>query len=358
MDQSHRYQFFLKANEAWDAVYAACASATTSISFEHFILRDDAAGGRFIELFKRKAKEGVRVRLLLDAIGSAELFQAHLNDEFKEAGVELIFFNSIIPLTWSHYTPWFFRDHRKLIVVDSKQAITGGVCFQEHMTDWRDTVVVIEGPVVTDMERSFDYMWTYAEKRGTLPRVREFLDEARRFLFLPSMPWRRRRTLYYELVERIEKATRRIWLSTPYFVPDRRLFHALRRAAKRGVAVTLLLPERSDNMLVDLGTRSNFERTLAAGIRILLYQPHVLHAKTGVIDDWATIGSLNLDHASLQYNFEGNLVSTEPGFVAALASHFKNDLKRSNALTAATWKQRHLSDRFLEWLVRPIRFVL
>lgn len=354
---THTYTLFRLAHEAWDAAYEACEDARSSIHFENFILRDDALGRKFIELFKRKAREGVIVKVLLDSIGSAELLQLHLDNEITEAGGELIFFNSVIPGTLSHYTPWFFRDHRKLIVVDGKTAFTGGVCFQEHMREWRDTAVRIEGLVVAEMERSFLDMWRYAKKEGPLPRSRA-LPRGEEFSFLGNAPLRGRRALYLELLARVASAKRTVLLTTPYFVPTLRLSAALRRAARRGVDVRLLVPLYSDMKLNDIATESHFTSLLKTGIEVLRYTPDVVHTKAAVIDGWATLGSLNLDNLSLRYNFEANLCSEDAGFVAALEKQFEDDATESQHLMLEQWRKRPLYAKFLELLVRPFRFLL
>lgn len=353
----HSPTFFLRAKDAWDAAYEACKNARSSISFENFILIDDKAGRPFIELFKQKANEGVNVRLLLDAVGSSELLQLHLDNELEKAGAEIVFFNSVIPGMLSHRTPWFFRDHRKLIVIDSSIAFTGGVCFQEHMADWRETTVRVEGAVAKEMEKAFGEMWEYAHKRSKLPRERAKL-EGRTHAFLTNSPLPRRRHLYYELVERARNAKEKIFLTTAYFVPDRRLMRLLLRAAKRGVSVRILLPRTSDIALIDIASRSYFDRLLRAGVRIFLYEPAMLHAKTAAIDGVGMVGSMNLDHLSLQYNFEGNLVSSDEAFVAALYRQFDGDCKKSEELSLGAWRKRPWHDRLLEYLIRPVRFLL
>ncbi|MDP3958372.1 MAG: phospholipase D-like domain-containing protein [bacterium] len=356
--EPHAYKFFLRAKDAWDGAYAACEGAKRSILFENFILVDDSVGRRFIDLFKKKAREGVKVRLLLDAVGSSELLHLHLDNELERSGAELVFFNSVIPGMLSHRTPWFFRDHRKLIVVDSEIAFTGGVCFQEHMADWRETTARAEGPVAEEMEQAFDEMWEYAHKRGKLSRERVRLGGARKHAFLGNAPLPRRRHLYHELLERVRSAKERIFLTTAYFAPNRRLLRALLRAARRGVTVRLLLPRTSDIMLINIASRSYFDRLLRAGVRIFLYGPEMLHAKAAVIDGFGTVGSMNLDHLSLQYNFEGNLVSSDDGFVGALRRQFDGDSAEAEEVTLAKWRARPWHDRLLEYAVRPVRFLL
>jgi len=217
---THTYRFFSHVHAAWHAIYDACAQARTSIVFEHYIFIDDESGRPLIDLFKRKVKEGVSVKVLLDALGSTQVFPFPLEVELQAAGVEIEFFNSLIPGTFHYYNSWYFRDHRKIVVIDSTIAFTRGVCFQEHMKEWRDTCVRIEGPVVHDMERSFIIMWKRSKKLWRERERRTRLDEHTPFAFLTNQPFVRRRFLYYELLERVKKARRSIRFTTPYFVPN------------------------------------------------------------------------------------------------------------------------------------------
>lgn len=355
----HTYNFFSHTHIAWEAIYEACKEARTSILFEHYIFIDDQSGRPLIDLFKQKVKEGVRVKMLLDALGSTQIFPFSLEKELKEAGVEIVFFNTLIPYTFHYLNWWFFRDHRKIVVIDSKTAFTGGVCFQEHMRDWRDTCVRIEGPVVRDMERSFDIMWQRAKKVSRERERRTRLDDNTPFVFLTNEPFLRWRFLYHELLEQIKKAKRCIRLTTPYFAPNGKLLRALRRAARRGTEVSLLVPKNSDRSLVDLATQSYFAELLKVGIKIYRGGDPFNHTKAGTVDgEWGTLGSLNLDSASLRYNFEANLVTSDSVFVSALDEQFERDLESAELLEAAVWRNRSSYIKLLEICIHPIRFLL
>ena len=357
---THNYRFFLYVHEAWDAIYQACLNAQTSIVFDHFILVDDKSGRPFINLFKEKVKAGITVKILLDAVGSPQVFPFSLGTELKEAGVEIEFFNTLIPGSLGHYTPWFFRDHRKVIVIDSTIGFTGGVCFQEHMREWRDTCVRIEGPVVSDMERSFYVMWARTRKeRGERERRLKLDDITRPFVFLTNEPFVRRRFLYYELLERIKQAECSIYFTTPYFVPNRKLLRALRRAARRGVSISLLIPLSSDHRFIDLAARSYFDELLKAGVNIYFGGRPLNHTKAGTVDQkWGTLGSLNLDYVSLRYNFEANLVTSDEEFVSLLNAQFLNDCQKAQKVEASVWRKRSFAQKLLEFCITPVRFLL
>lgn len=359
MSGGHSYQFSLYAHEMWRAIFDVCSTATKSILFEHFILVDDEHGRPLINLLKKKALEGVKIRVLLDAVGSSHLFQNHLEKEFSSVGIELIFFNTIIPWTRRYQATVFFRDHRKLIIVDSKVAFTGGVCFEAYMRDWRDTAVKIEGSIVLDMEKSFEIMWRRAELKTHKRERRTEVSFEKPFVFMTSSPFPRKRYLYYELLKRLKRAKVEVKLTTPYFVPNHRLLRALRSAARRGVSVSLLIPEKGDHPIVDLAASTYFESLLKVGVKIFLTSSPFNHTKAGTIDgEWGTIGSLNLDYVSLRYNFEANIVTIDKNFVSELDSHFLVDVSKARQLNREEWEKRSWHVKLREYLIRPFRFLL
>ncbi len=359
VSHNHSYTFFLYAHEMWSSLFDACSKATTSILFEHFILVDDAYGRPLINLLKQKSKEGVKIRVLLDAVGSSHLFQAHLEKEFFDAGIEFIFFNTLIPWTKRYQATVFFRDHRKLIVIDSKVAFTGGVCFEAYMRDWRDTSVRIEGSIIADMEKAFEIMWRRAQLKTHKREKRAEISFEKPYGFMTNSPFPRKRHMYYELIKRLKRAKREVKLTTPYFVPNHRLLRALRSAARRGVDVSLLVPQKSDHPLVDLATSTYFETLLKAGVKIFLTSEPFNHTKAGTIDgEWGTIGSLNLDYVSLRYNFEANIVTLDGGFVSELNTQFLMDESKSKRLDIQEWQKRSWHVRVPEYLIRPFRFLL
>lgn len=348
----HHYNY-----ESWEAIAAALESARTSIDIEHFIFKQGGVGDALIAILLRKAKAGVRVRLLLDAIGSVELAAGNLAKTCAEAGIALRFFNSIIPLSVSHHTPLFFRDHQKLIVVDGERGMTGGVCIDERMRQWRDTLITLSGPAVEDMRASFEHMWKLARKEHRLrdmPR-RPRKDEH----YLVDMPFSTRRPAYKELRRAIRNAKRYLYLTTPYFVPPHRLIRLIKGARKRGVDVRILLPTQSDARFVDIAAESYFENLLLVGVRVYRYLPSNLHAKISIIDDaWSMVGSHNLDHLSFQYNFEGSFITTDPQVAIDLRAQFEKDTAHSREITQPLWQKRGWRARLLEVLIWPLSFFM
>jgi cardiolipin synthase len=301
----------------------------------------------------RKARQGVRVRLLLDGGGSFGVFVSGLPEEMQSAGVQVRFFNPISPWRVSNIFSWYFRDHRKIIVVDGKIGHVGGVCIEQIMADWRDTHLRIQDPVVGEMQEAFERMWEYVAKGGK----RSFPKPASRsadLSFLTNSPRLRQRFVYWALINVIRGSTSHVYLTSPYFIPDPRFFRALRAAARRGVDVCLLVSGPSDHPFVDIASNSYYQRAFRAGIRIFRYQSRRLHAKAAVVDGkWATIGTTNLDNLSLLFNYEGNIATTNDKMISQLAAQFQEDLKNARELTRKEWRQRPRLQKFLEKIMWP-----
>ncbi len=346
---STQWKFFLDSESAWEAMLADIESARESVLLEQFILETDLIGSRFLTLLQKKAREGIKVHVLLDSAGSLNFFTSSLWKNYSEPNLSITFFNSLIPWTIGSHTPWYFRDHQKLLVVDSRVAFTGGICLGDEMKTWRDTHVRIEGPVVEKMAWMFHRMYNRALKKN--PKSEKFGPKsAGGFNYITSSPLPRRRFLYYRLTDVLRNAMKRISISTPYFIPDRRILRILQLATRRGVEVSILIPEISDNPIVDFSSRSFFSKLLKTGVRLYLYRERMMHAKTIVVDDdWSSVGSLNFDNISLKYNFEGNIVSTNRQFTSDLASHFAEDLKNAKEVLPAEWKRRSFALKVIEW---------
>jgi cardiolipin synthase len=274
-------------------------------------------------------------------------------------GIQMKFFNPIQPWRIGNIASWFLRDHRKILVVDGTIAHTGGAGIEAHMENWRDTNVRIIGPVVAEIQKDFSQMWDLLPSRK-FSDLEPVFHAGEDFSFLTNSPRFRRRYIYHDLRRSIGKAKRYIYLTSPYFVPSIKIFTALCKAAQRGVDVRILLSESSDVRTADIATGSYFLLALGAGIKIYRYDPSaVFHSKTGVIDDvWGSVGSANIDNLSLLLNFEGNIRSTDAGFIAELKQQFLNDLSSAKLLDKESWAHRPFSRKVLEVISWPIHSIL
>ncbi len=251
----------------------ACESAARTIDLEIFIFTPDAIGQRFINVCAKKAAEGVKVRFLWDAAGSFTFFQSSIIEDMKKKGIELRFFKTFFPgfLSMHRYTSWYFRDHRRTMVIDGKIGFTGSTSIENRFIPWRDTTVRIEGPVVKDMSYSFEQMWARALGKRVAKRPEEFKSDFS-FEYLGHTPVPKTRHLYRRVLDAIRSADKRLWITVPYFVPTHKLARVIRLAAHRGVDVKIILPAASDFPTVDLGARTFFHQLLKAGVKIFLYE--------------------------------------------------------------------------------------
>ncbi len=337
----------------------ACRTATVSIDFEIFIFTPDEIGQRFIDVCAEAAQRGVKVRFIWDAAGSFMFFRTGIIEELKAKNIELVFFKTFFPgFSKVHsYKSWYFRNHKRTLVIDGKRAFTGSTCIETRATPWRDTMVEVEGAVVLDMQDSFNYMWQRAKDRRSSRKITGRRD--RDFEYIHNSPMPRRRFLNKRVIEAIRGAEKSICIATPYFAPHHKLARVIRLAAHRGVDVKIMLPVASDFPLVDTGARTYFHQLLKVGVRIFLYRSPLLHVKSVVVDgEWSTIGTLNLDHISLMYNFEANLVSTNRKFAEELEGHFAADLENCEEVTFEEWNNRFFIEKIATFLVKFIRVFL
>ncbi len=351
-----KWTLYADNDEAWKAMLDACANAKESIVLEQFIFMKDDFGDKLIEICAERAKNGVNVRFLWDAAGSFTFFGTNVVEELGKIGIEVLFWRTLIPSYFKipDFRSWYLRNHRRTLVIDEQIGFTGSISVMDRMKNWRDTNVRLEGPVVKEMMSAFERMWARANKRKVIPERTRARDPE--FRYVTNYPSPGRRHLYSTIVEALRGAKNYVYITTPYFVPTHRMARVLALAAQRGVDVRIILPEKSDYFAVDLGARSFFSLLLRSGARIFLYEGNMIHSKSIVVDGtWATVGSLNLDNASLLYNFEANIITTNSKFAEELSAHFVHDLGESTEVKKEDWFNRFFIERFPEQLIKLVR---
>ncbi|MGD9650485.1 MAG: phosphatidylserine/phosphatidylglycerophosphate/cardiolipin synthase family protein [Dongiaceae bacterium] len=359
-DNATQLQFYLTSGEAWEAMYRDCEAAAATIDFEQYILQDDGIGKRFLNLFIAKAKEGVKVRLILDKVGARKLYRSVAVNELEKQGGQVEFYNPIGVLNLFFPKTWFPRTHMKTVIIDSKTAYLGGVCFADEMCDWRDTQLRINGKMVKDIEEDFTAIWRRV-KEGIKTRPRPYPPLHEPLRYVASRPLSRAHPspLYTELLLKIRQAKKRVYLVSPYFLPPWRLRRHLRAAIKRGVEVRIIMGGKTDSSFTDHVSHSYFPRWLGLGMHLHLYRKNVMHAKYSIIDDdWATIGSTNMDYLSLLRNREGNIVTCDPALIAELLAHFKNDLSHSIEANWAFWRKIPRRHKIIGYLGRSLKKIM
>jgi cardiolipin synthase len=352
-DETHAWHFYLSPGAAWAAMYDDCEKAQESIELEQYILENDPLGQKFLNLFIQKAKQGVKIKILCDRIGSHALSGSPLMTELRDSGGIFRFYNSFTFVDLLRLRRWLPRTHAKMLVVDAV-AYIGGVCWAERMKDWRDTQIRIRGPVVQQIKKAIsDDISAPRRFRVVAPMP------ASDFQYIQSEPRFFQHNIYRAVIGALCQAKQYVYISSAFFIPPRRLRRLLRQAALDGVQVVVLVPEHSDFWLADWVSLSYAPRLLKAGVRIFHYQPTVLHNKIVMVDDaWATIGSSNMDTLSFFRNRESNLIVANKDAIAEMKKDFLNDLHRSKELTLGGLKEIPLWKRMAAHVGRLFRSVL
>ena len=353
---AYPFTLYKSTHEAWTHMLRECELAEKTIFIEQYIFQDDEIGKQFINIFKEKVSKGIKVRILADMVGSYNFYNSELPFELHKLGIEVRFFNVISPWRIHNFTSWFFRNHKKTLIIDNKVAFTGGTGVGFHMGLWRDTTARLEGNVAVEIGESFEEMWWQVEDKRLVTRIRKLQKNKQKRDFITNSPFVSKRFLYYVFMESLRNAKKSIYLTTPYFIPDRRLRRILRLAAHRGVDVKIIVPKIIDVPVVESASHSLYDDLLKSGVRIFKYHPAILHAKTAIIDnEWATFGSFNLDSLSFLYNYEANVVTLDTKFIVEINKQFVDDLKWSDEVLYEKWKKRGFHQKFLELLTSTIR---
>jgi cardiolipin synthase len=331
--------------ETFDALVAAIAQAEHHVHLEYYLFEPDMTGTRLRNALIERAHAGVRVRLLLDAIGSSRLGEPYL-DEMRAAGVEIVFFHRTRLRLRRLWRPRLnYRNHRKIAVIDGRIGFTGGVNISDEENErlrdnaFHDLHVRVEGELVRWLQLTFAEDWTYACGR---PPVDDTLWPATepgpiKALALPAGPDSPWEAIHRVMVAAISQARTRVWLCTPYFVPTEAARQALTSAAMRGVDVRLLVPVMSDSRWVSAAARSYYDELHAAGAKVYEY-PRMAHSKALLVDaDVAILGSSNFDNRSFRLNFELCVLFEDADVGAALAAEFNHDLALAQQVT---WPRR------------------
>jgi cardiolipin synthase A/B len=345
--------------DLYDDMLQAIAGARRQVLLESYIWKGDEVGERFKQALYDAAARGVDVYAIYD--GFANLV---VSPRFKH------FRPPVRVLRYPVYSAGlrFFdlrrygRDHRKILVVDDEVAFVGGYNIgSAYATEWRDTHVRVTGPGVWDLKRAFADFWNLHRRDhhgGPLqvdapptwePRIRVHRNVPRLWMF-PI------RAMYLEAINR---ATRNVYLTQAYFIPDNDFVHALGAAAERGVDVKILVPATSNHVVADWLSRGFYGELLDAGAEIWRYQGAMVHAKTATVDGaWSTVGTANIDRLSMTGNYEVNVEFIDPAMAEEMERIFTTDLRNCEQLTRAVWENRGVHKKFTEAFLAPLRPLL
>jgi cardiolipin synthase len=347
----------------FEAIFQAIESARHYVIVQFFIVRDDALGEMFKDALITKAKQGVRVYFLYDSIGSFDLPHRYVA-ALRAGGVEMHPFAT--NRRFVNRLQLNFRNHRKIVSVDGERAFVGGhnvgieyLGGRAPLSPWRDTHIEVRGPAVASIQFVFTEDWYWATQQ--LPEFdmpapspgAPADDQGMHCLVVPSGPADKQETCSLFFVETINAARERIWITTPYLVPDEAVFSALRLAVLRGVDVRILIPCRRDHRVVFAASKLYAYDSLRAGIRIFRYQPGFLHQKVILIDSVAAaIGSANLDNRSFRLNFEIMVLTVDHRFAQEVETMLLNDFAESLEIDRNEYRQASALRRVLMHVAR------
>jgi len=350
-------------DEIFPAMLDSIRAATSTVDLMTFVYWRGDIAIEFARVMSERARAGIRVRLLIDALGG-RLIDKDLVDDMSDAGVQVEWFRK--PLVKSPFKS-NHRCHRKVCVVDGRVGFTGGVGIAQEWcgdardeTEWRDTHLRVEGPAVDGLQSAFIQDWAESG--------RPLYDDRDQFPEQPqpgsstvqivrgsaSLGWDDMQSAFHVL---LESAQQRLRLATAYFAPDDDFLDTLCAAPGRGVEVDLLLPgPHADKRVCQLASEAAYARLVDCGVRVWTFQPSMLHAKVMTIDRCAAVvGSSNFNRRSLDHDEEAVLIALDREIAATLDDHLEQDLSRSEQIDLARWRDRSRPQRVLETATKPIR---
>ena len=396
---SHKEQLFFNGYDYFTALLDSIKKATDCVDLETYIFLQDSLGKKIIDALRHAAQKKVKVRLLIDGAGTPN-WDRNISEQLEREGIQNRVFHPLPWRSWQWslakinasflrkfmYLLFHFnsRNHRKTCIIDNKKVFIGSFNIRGDYFDakqqetWRDTGICLHHVDLTAINNAFLSAWDHSsiKKRlklifkifqGVINRKRRQLAECAELwqqqhdtdsIIRLNHTWQWRHFLYKNLLQKIQSAKKKIWITNAYFVPDNFLLRRLRTAAQRGLDVRILLPKNADIPFMPWASSFFYQNLLKSGVRIFEYLPKLLHAKTVIIDDWMLVGSSNLNHRSLLHDLEVDVnVQTEES-KRALEAQFLNDLQSAEEILLTNWQKRPLWQKIIGRLVLYLKYWL
>lgn len=367
LTSNNKIEVLTNGEDTFASIIEAIEKAKHHIHLEYFIIKDSEIGEKIKRLLITKVKQGVKVRVIYDAVGCWKLSDGFIND-LAGAGVEIHPFHpSLFPLFSRDFN---YRNHRKIVVVDGKVGFLGGINIGDEYLGkskkfgfWRDTHLKIEGEAVSILQLIFFSGWNHVIKEE-LPYNMDYYppyetvgDTLTQIVASgPDSSWFNMMQAYFKMITTTEE---RIWISTPYLVPNEAVLTALKTAALSGVDVRIIIPLKADHFTAYWATQDNIEELLEAKVKIYKYTRGFIHAKVILVDDiCVSIGTANLDYRSLELNYEVNAFMYDKNIVGRVSRDFRQDFLDSEIIDIVEFKERSLKRKILEAfgrLVSPLQ---
>ncbi|MDY6055023.1 phospholipase D-like domain-containing protein [Micrococcus sp.] len=349
---------FTSGSDVFDDMIASIDAAQESVKLETYIWKADATGQRFLDAINRAAARGVQVWVSYDGFGNLVVPRRFYRQFHPEVRVYRL--PAFARPFWRGLVRHSGFNHSKILVVDGRVGYVGGYNIgDEYACEWRDTHVKEEGPAVWGLDHSISQVWNSAHRGEERMQWIEPLSWEPVVTVSANLPLRLTYPIRTVYLNAIDRAQRHIYISTPYFIPDRQVLDALKDAAGRGVDVRVMIPKDSNHVVADWVSRGFYAEMAEAGITVVLYAAGMIHAKTATIDgEWSTVGTANIDRLSLSFNYETNLSVVDRDFAARMEEIFEADSAVSEVLCSPRWQDRHGLARVVETMLRPLRPLL
>ena len=330
------WELFQDNQAIWDAVLEQCDAANQSIRLEQYIFGMRGVGRELLDLLAAKARQGVDVRVLADGLGSLGLVRSDGGQALLRNGGHIAMFNGLRDLARSPVRRGH-RLHRKTLICDESRVMVGGSCYEDRMSSWRDTMIRVGGPLPSAIVAEFDRASRMAQDKPAKVLSTAAQGDEEGWSYALSGPnLQAQPDLRIVLPEKIAEARQSVFLTTPYLVPNRRLWRALISAAERGAKVRILMPARSDHRFLDVIGQRFAHALVRRGVEVRGYTPGMLHAKVALVDGtWSSVSSFNLDLFSGKLNLESGVFSTSPALHEALSEQWDADWADSEPLSEA-----------------------
>ncbi|WP_243109437.1 cardiolipin synthase [Anaerophilus nitritogenes] len=358
---NNKVKVLSNGDETFSSILESLKEAKDHIHLEYFIIKDDHIGKIIKNILMNRAREGLKVRVIYDSVGSWRLSRKYLR-EMKEAGVEIYGFSPVVFPILSRKLN--YRNHRKIIVIDGKIGFVGGLNIGDeylgknpYLGFWRDSHVKVEGEAVYALQNIFLRDWMFVTKEVIsfshryYPKLSYYGEQLVQMIASgPDTDWQSIMQAYFLIIASAED---RIWINTPYLVPGESIMLALKTAALSGVDVRIILPEKPDHKTVFWASLSHVEELLEAGVKIYQYKKGFIHGKIMLVDgEAASIGTANLDLRSFEINFEVNAFIYDQDIIKEMEDHFLVDIKDSQQIILEEYKNRSIFNKIKESTAR------
>jgi cardiolipin synthase A/B len=350
------FSIFNKNHDLYTKMLNDIDNAQKYVYLETYIFNHDEVGKRFIKVLTKKAKEGIKVKLLLDDIGSP-VKEKHFTEFIKNGG-QIKFFRKF-RYNFRIISSNNYRDHRKLLIIDDAISYIGSANIQKKSIDWRDLTIRFTGKLSRLFAKTFQKNFSISDKHVYTKKEHISTLRYKNFEIVRDVPSMKFKKIRKKELELIKKAKNNISIETPYFIPNKKLKKELKQASMRGVKINIALPLQSDVMLINILRQKHLGTLHKSGINILFFKPSILHSKLMIVDnDFFTIGSANLDNRSSLFQYEINLFGRSRKIIKELKNHSEKTLADCIEFDYAKWKKRSIIQKTLEKMLTPIKYLL